>query len=99
MHLNADKHSPASSAQSTKRRLRGGCFCQWELKAPTDRTRSDCVHEQVAKRIANVRFTADKHSPASSVRNGSRMSALQIKNCKNVSFRKLDTFLEVSGFF
>ena len=22
-----------------------------------------CVHEQVAKRIANVRFTADKHSP------------------------------------
>ena len=34
-----------------------GCFCQWELKAPTDRSRSDCVHEQVAKRIANVRFT------------------------------------------
>ena len=31
--VNADKHSPASSA------------------------RSDCVHEQVAKRIANVRFT------------------------------------------
>ena len=27
----------------------GGCFCQWELKAPTDRSRSDCVHEQVAK--------------------------------------------------
>ena len=26
-----------------------GCFCQWELKAPTDRSRSDCVHEQVAK--------------------------------------------------
>lgn len=26
-------------------------------------------------------------------------TALQIKNCKNVSFRKLDTFLEVSGFF
>ena len=24
--------------------------------APTDRSRSDCVHEQVAKRIANVRF-------------------------------------------
>ena len=35
----------------------GGCLCQWELKAPTDRSRSDCVHEQVAKRIANVRFT------------------------------------------
>ena len=55
--LNADKHSPASSARSTKRRVRGGCLCQWELKAPTDRSRSDCVHEQVAKRIANVRFT------------------------------------------
>ena len=26
-----------------------GCLCQWELKAPTDRSRSDCVHEQVAK--------------------------------------------------
>ena len=36
----------------------GGCLCQWELKAPTDRSRSDCVHEQVAKRIANVRFTS-----------------------------------------
>ena len=56
-YLNADKHSPASSARSTKRRVRGGCLCQWELKAPTDRSRSDCVHEQVAKRIANVRFT------------------------------------------
>ena len=57
LFLNADKHSPASSARSTKRRGRGGCLCQWELKAPTDRSRSDCVHEQVAKRIANVRFT------------------------------------------
>ena len=37
----------------------GGCLCQWELKALTDRLRSDCVHEQVAKRIANVRFTND----------------------------------------
>ena len=46
--LNADKHSLASSARSTKRRVRG-CLCQWELKAPTDRFRSDCVHEQVAK--------------------------------------------------
>ena len=54
--MNADKHSPASSVRSTKRRVRG-CLCQWELKAPTDRSRSDCVHEQVAKRIANVRFT------------------------------------------
>ena len=58
--LNADKHSPASSARSTKRRVRGGCLCQWELKAPTDRSRSDCVHEQVAKQIANVRFTSLK---------------------------------------
>ena len=40
LFLNADKHSPASSARSTKRRVRGGCFCQWELKAPTDRSRS-----------------------------------------------------------
>ena len=47
--LNADKHSPASSVRSTKWRVRGGCLCQWELKAPTDRSRSDCVHEQVAK--------------------------------------------------
>ena len=46
--LNAHKHSPASSARSTKRRVRG-CLCQWELKDPTDRLRSDCVHEQVAK--------------------------------------------------
>ena len=59
LFLNADKHSPASSARSTKRRVRGGCLCQWELKALTDRSRSDCVHEQVAKRIANVRFTND----------------------------------------
>ena len=27
----------------------GGCLCQGELKAPTDRSQSDCVHEQVAK--------------------------------------------------
>ena len=38
----------------------GGCLCQWELKAPTDISQSDCVHEQVAKRIANVRFTGEK---------------------------------------
>jgi len=25
------------------------CLCQWELKAPTDRSQSDYVHEQVAK--------------------------------------------------
>ena len=28
---------------------------QW-VEAPTDRSQSDCVHEQAAKRIANVRF-------------------------------------------
>ena len=37
--LNADKHSPVSSARSTKRRM-SGCFCQWELKAPTDTNKS-----------------------------------------------------------
>ena len=37
--LNADKHSPASSARSTKRRV-SGCFCQWESKAPTDTNKS-----------------------------------------------------------
>ena len=63
--LNADKHSPASSARSTKWRVRGGCLCQWELKAPTDRSRSDCVHEQVAKRIANVRFISVEKTPTS----------------------------------
>ena len=41
--LNADNHSPVSSARSTKRWM--GCLCQWVLKAPTDRPRSDCVHE------------------------------------------------------
>ena len=46
--LNADKHSPASCARSTKRRVRG-MLMSVELKAPTDRSRSDCVHEQVAK--------------------------------------------------
>ena len=40
-----------------------GCLCQWELKAPTDRLRSDCVHEQALSAelqgwIANVRFIA-----------------------------------------
>ena len=39
-----------------------GCFCQWKLKAPTDRSRSDCVHEQALSVelqgwIVNVRFT------------------------------------------
>ncbi len=27
----------------------GGCLCQRELKAPSDRSQSDCVHEQAAK--------------------------------------------------
>ena len=41
VQLNADKHSPASSARSTKRRVKGDAY--------VDRSRSDCVHEQVAK--------------------------------------------------
>ena len=32
-----------------KKNAEGGCLCQWELKAPTDSSQSDCVHEQVAK--------------------------------------------------
>ena len=31
------------------------------VESSTDRSRSDCVHEQVAKRIANVRFTFAQH--------------------------------------
>ena len=46
--LTVDKHFFASSARSTKRRVRG-MLMSVELKAPTDRSRSDCVHEQVAK--------------------------------------------------
>ena len=36
-------------------------FMAFDLKTPTDRSRSDCVHEQVAKRIANIRFTQYKN--------------------------------------
>ena len=54
--LTESSKSPASIARSNKQWV-GGCLCQWELKAPTDRSRSDCVHEQVAKRIANIRLT------------------------------------------
>ena len=31
----------------------GGCLCQW----PTDKSRSDCVHEHITERNANVRLT------------------------------------------
>ena len=31
-------------------------FMAFDLKTPTDRSRSDCVHEQVAKRTFQVRF-------------------------------------------
>ena len=48
IRLTADKHSPASSARSTKRRVRG-MFLSVEVESPTGRSRSDCVHEQVAK--------------------------------------------------
>ena len=54
-----------------------GCLCQWELKAPTDRSRSDCVHEQVAKRIANVRFT---------VRLEEMYDAVEIGNVKGIAW-------------
>ena len=74
--MNADKHSPASSAWSTKRWVRG-CLCQWELKAPTDRSRSDCVHEQVAKRIANVRFTVLRSMEISVADPGGCMAAFR----------------------
>ena len=42
------------------------------------RSRSDCVHEQIAKRIANVRFIADREAAAfmSKYRSGLTMSAL-----------------------
>ena len=33
--------------QSTKQLVE--CFCQWQLKVPAGRARSDCAHEQVAK--------------------------------------------------
>ena len=46
--LNADKHSPASSARSTKWRVRG-MLVSVGVESPTDRSRSDCVHEQAAK--------------------------------------------------
>ena len=38
----------------------GGCLCQWELKAPTDRSQSDCVHEQVAKADCECPLYAQK---------------------------------------
>ena len=37
-----------------------GCLCQWELKAPTDRSQSDCVHEQVAKADCECPLYAQK---------------------------------------
>ncbi len=39
-------------------------MCQWHMFS-TDR--SDCVHEQVAKRIVNVRFTKNKKVPESDI--------------------------------
>ena len=61
----ADKHYPASSVRSTKRRVR--CFCQWELKAPTDRSRSDC----------SSWASSEARPRQQSCRDGLRMSALQ----------------------
>ena len=84
--LNADKHSPASSVRSTKWRVRGGCLCQWELKAPTDRSRSDCVHEQVAKWIANVRFTKKPITVKSASANRNASSIITIKDTFYITF-------------
>ena len=55
-NLNAEKHSPTSSVQSTKRWV-WGMLMSVGVESFTDRSRSDSVHEQVAKRIVNVRFT------------------------------------------
>ena len=53
----------------------GGCLCQWELKAPTDRSQSDCVHEQVAK--------ADCECPFYSCRlSGDHMGNIETGFCK-----------------
>ena len=43
----ADKHSPASSVRSTKRRVE--CLCQWEWKLPLADHETTAIHEQVAK--------------------------------------------------
>ena len=34
-------------------RTRDRLLCQWELKAPTDRSRSDCVHEHKRQRLGS----------------------------------------------
>ena len=39
-------------------------FFKYERNDQSDFLDRICVHEQVAKRIVNVRFTAEKHSPA-----------------------------------
>ena len=53
---------------------------QWELKAPTGRSRSDCVHEQVAK--ANS-------ARQQSCRDGLRMSALLVGEGEEMNIAKM----------
>ena len=45
----------------------GGCLCQWELKAPTDRSQSDCVHEQVAKADCECPLYRSRFTPNTDV--------------------------------
>ena len=65
------------------------------MKAPTDRSRSDCVHEQVAKRIANVRFTKSRR------RSGCIAAAigtvLNLKPVLQIQGEKLDAYAKVRG--
>ena len=49
------------------------------MNAPTDRSRSDCIHEQVAKRIANVRFTRGEYYVRINNRATSVVLCIQIK--------------------
>ena len=57
-----------------------------ELEAPTDRSRSDCVHEQVAKRIANVRFTKKPITVKSASANRNASSIITIKDTFYITF-------------
>ena len=54
---------------------------------PVSYTHLDVYKRQVAKRIANVRFTADKHSPASSAQSTKRRVA-EINEEKELDMRR-----------
>ena len=60
--LNADKHSSASSARSTKRWM--GCLCQWELKAATDRSRSGLRMSALHTHLVQTRFEKTENKSA-----------------------------------